>query len=160
MDELAHIAQNEVVKEVFDDGEEMTDEEWKQIQGSRKHYWLYQYQFKKGNRANPGGKPKGMTMKHFAREYLGRMTLKERIAFMSTIDPYDIWRMAEGNPSEDKNIQITVPRPILGGITQGNEALEGSTSPANEESGTFLPLEPAHEPYMQGEGQEGGKEKA
>jgi hypothetical protein len=148
MDGQAHDMANEaleaVVGEIVEEsGEEMTDEEWKQIQSSRKHYWLYPYQFKKGQVANPGGRPKGMSMKHFAREYLSKMTLKERIAFMSSLDPYDIWRMAEGNPSEDKNIQISVPKPILGGLTQGaGEAIEGVDKPLSIDEGI-----PPHAPH-------------
>lgn len=140
MDEQAQNMANEAVEQVIgsiveDTEEEMTDEEWKQIQGSRKHYWLYPYQFKKGQVANPGGKPKGMSMKHFAREYLSKMTYKQRMAFMASLDPYDVWRMSEGNPSEDKNIQISVPKPILGGLTQGSmDALEPVSKPLSEDA--------------------------
>lgn len=45
---------------------------------------------------------------------------EERIAFLKRIPPEIIWRMAEGNPTEDKNISISVPRPILGGLSQGD----------------------------------------
>lgn len=79
---------------------------------------LKPWQFEPGKSGNPGGKPKGPTLKHFAREYLASMSKEERLEYMRGLPKMDIWRMAEGNPSEDKNVTISVPRPILGGITQ------------------------------------------
>ena len=46
-----------------------------------------------------------------------RMTDEERDAFLEGIPKEVIWRMAEGNPTEDKKVSISVPRPILAGAT-------------------------------------------
>lgn len=51
------------------------------------------------------------------------MTDEERDAWLEGVPKEIIWRMAEGNPTEDKNVSITVPRPILGGITQETEEI-------------------------------------
>ncbi len=124
--------------------------------------------WKPGQSGNPAGRPKGKTMKEWVKDYLSRMSDEERDAFVAGIPKEVIWRMAEGNPSEDKNIQISVPKPILGGITQANarlsdkgdenEALNAPVSLANEHSGTYIPLEEGHEAnvhddaYTQGQG--------
>lgn len=76
------------------------------------------YMWKKGQSGNPAGRPKGKTLKEWTKDYLSRMTDEERDEFMQGIPKEVIWKMAEGNPSEDKNVSITVPAPILGGMTQ------------------------------------------
>jgi hypothetical protein len=60
------------------------------------------WQWKKGQSGNIAGRPKGKSMKEFAREYLNRMTEEERDTFMEGMDKETIWKMAEGNP-EQKN---------------------------------------------------------
>lgn len=85
--------------------------------------------FLPGQSGNPKGRKPGPSMKEYAREMLRRMTKEERYDFMAGLPKETIWRMAEGNPSEDKNITITVPKPILGGMTQ--EQLPPSDVPTN-----------------------------
>lgn len=70
-----------------------------QIKNSEKP-WLW----KKGQSGNILGRPKGKTMKEWAREYLERMTDKERDEFMEGIPKEIIWKMAEGNPKQDTDV--------------------------------------------------------
>ena len=74
--------------------------------------WLW----KKGQSGNMKGRPKGKTMKDYAREYLSKMTDDERDEFMEGIPKEVIWKMSEGNPhsTTDSKVEVTLPIPILG----------------------------------------------
>lgn len=94
----------------------------------------------KGTSGNPGGRPKG-TLKDYDRQRFQNMSDTEKDAFLSLIDPAFRYRMAEGNPTEDRNIKITVPTPILGGASNmlhmtENKALNAPVTSVNEGTGT------------------------
>jgi hypothetical protein len=56
--------------------------------------------FLPGNPGSPG-RPKGKSLKEWAREQLERMSEEERIKFLSTMPRDIIWKMAEGMPPQD-----------------------------------------------------------
>ena len=60
-----------------------------------------------GNTANPDGRPKGKTLKEFAREYLMNQTDEEKLAFLNSLSKDIVWKMAEGNPHQSVETDIT-----------------------------------------------------
>jgi len=74
---------------------------------------LLPFQWKKGQSGNPMGRPKGKTMKEYAREYLERMTDEERDEWLEGISKDKIWEMAEGKPKQDLDIEANVTGPSI-----------------------------------------------
>lgn len=75
--------------------------------------WLW----KKGQSGNIMGRPKGKTMKEYAREYLERMTDEERDEWLEGIPKEKIWEMSEGKAKQDVSADVTLNGPgtiILG----------------------------------------------
>lgn len=44
------------------------------------------------------GRPKGKTLKEFAREMLMSMSDEEKLEYLKQLPPEIVWRMSEGNP--------------------------------------------------------------
>lgn len=71
------------------------------------------YQWKKGQSGNIMGRPKGKTMKEYAREYLERMTDDERDEWLEGIAKDKIWEMSEGKAKQDVEIDATISGPSM-----------------------------------------------
>ena len=95
---------------------------------------LQPYQWKKGKSGNLAGRPKGMTMKEYAREYLAGMTDDERQEFMEGQNKSDVWKMAEGNAPQtvEAQVKIELPQPLLDGI-RNNNSNEETVKPEEED---------------------------
>jgi hypothetical protein len=65
---------------------------------------LKPFQWKKGQSGNIMGRPKGKTMKEYARQYLERMTDEERDEWLEGLSKDTVWEMAEGKPKQDTEI--------------------------------------------------------
>lgn len=74
---------------------------------------LQPYIWKKGQSGNPNGRPKGKTLKEFAREYLESLPEDEKIEYLASLPTEIVWRMAEGNPHQTED------------ITSGGEKMQG-----------------------------------
>lgn len=89
-------------------------------------------QFKPGNPGGPG-RPKGKTLKEFARQYLLSKTDEEKIKFLNGLSKDTIWKMAEGNPHQSSDVEVTIPQnliDLLNGISnkEDNSGLQGENT--------------------------------
>ena len=66
----------------------------------------------KSGALNPNGRPKGKTMKEFARGYYLLKTDEEKIEYIENLEkvkPGFAWTMAEGNPTSDDTVTVITP---------------------------------------------------
>ncbi len=71
--------------------------------------WLW----KKGQSGNIMGRPKGKTMKEYARQYLERMTDEERDEWLEGIEKDKIWEMSEGKAKQDMELSGEITSKII-----------------------------------------------
>jgi hypothetical protein len=81
--------------------EENTDK-----QPKNKVDYIAPFMWKKGQSGNPAGRPKGKTMKEYAKELLACQTEEERQEFLHGLSKDIIWKMAEGNPESKSELKV------------------------------------------------------
>jgi len=82
-------------------------------QAKNKVDYIRPYMWKKGQSGNIMGRPKGKTMKEYARQYLERMTDEERDAWLEGLSKDTIWEMAEGKAKQDVEMSGEVTSKII-----------------------------------------------
>ncbi len=79
----------------------------KQHKKQHKSPWLKEYEWKPGESGNEKGRPKGKTLKEWAKEFLMSLPDDTKLEFLREIDPDIVWKMAEGNPQNSDNVNIS-----------------------------------------------------
>lgn len=65
---------------------------------------LIPYLWKKGQSGNPAGRPKGKTLKEFARDYLETLPDDEKVDYLASLPTEIVWKMAEGMPQTNSDV--------------------------------------------------------
>ena len=86
----------------------MNENAEKQHRKQHKAPWLIEYQWKPGESGNLDGRPPGKTLKEWAKEFLMSLPDDKKLEFLREIDPDVVWKMAEGNPDQTKDIKARI----------------------------------------------------
>lgn len=74
---------------------------------------------------NPDGRPKGQSLKEYARDKFATMTPEEKETFLGTIGKYEQWKMAEGNPHITGELEIFEPPVPIADVSEDQRIPEG-----------------------------------
>lgn len=80
---------------------------------------LKPYCWKKGQSGNPAGRPKGKTLKEFAKEYLMSLPDDEKVDYLASLPTEIVWKMAEGNPRSEDKVELEIPNSLIDIIKNG-----------------------------------------
>ena len=66
-----------------------------------------------GNSGNLAGRPKGKTMKEFARDFLMNLSDEDKEKWLKKVSDETVWKMAEGMPKQDIDANVEVKSKII-----------------------------------------------
>ncbi len=75
-------------------------------QHKKQYSWLKEYQWKPGQSGNLKGRPKGRTLKEWAKLFLQELPDEQKLEFLKEIAPDTVWQMAEGRPKDTTDLNI------------------------------------------------------
>lgn len=97
----------------------------------KRYDWLKPYQFQPGGEGGPG-RPKGKTLKEFARQYLESLPDDRKIEYLATLPEEIVWKMAEGAPDTKGDFTVREAPIPLDPDVQKDNSLQSNQEPQQE----------------------------
>jgi predicted phosphoadenosine phosphosulfate sulfurtransferase len=94
--------------------------------------------FKSGHPQSSQGRPKGKTLKEYAREYLMALPDDQKSEYLASLPADIVWKMAEGLPQQDVTSggEAIIPAPLINYAIRDNNSNKQNTGDVQEvESG-------------------------